>query len=77
MKTIINTVIDHQVVVMFSCKIEKEQSTALMEALAKPTSTLKVAASHHQSSVKIEDCHQFQLNAGAQHRRQLALGRET
>jgi len=30
-----------EVVVMFSCKIEKEQSTALMEALAKPTSTLK------------------------------------
>ena len=74
MKTIINTVIDHQVVVMFSCKIEKEQSTALMEALANPTSSLKVAASHQQSSCP--DCHQFQLNAGAQHRRQLALGGE-
>jgi len=30
-----------EVVVMFSCKVEKEQSNALMEALAKPSSTLK------------------------------------
>jgi len=30
-----------EVVVMFSSKIEKEQSNALMEALTKPTSTLK------------------------------------
>ena len=27
---------------MFSCKVEKEQSNALMEALAEPSSRLKV-----------------------------------
>ena len=38
---------NHQVVVMFSSKIEKEQSIALMEALTKPTTKLKVGNNSH------------------------------
>ena len=37
----------HQVVVMFSSKIEKEQSNALMDALKMPTSKLKVGNHPH------------------------------